>query len=133
MRGGLDDGGVGLAAWSEGAEEDRASDDREENESGEDDVLPDGRGHEGDALALRKLVVLGETGRAAHNPSRHRPLVDSQLDDEEQVQADERDEQARNDEHVQREEARQRRAGDDRRTAAASSPGISPTAKVRSG
>ena len=52
--------------------------------------------------------------RLSHQPPRHRPLVDAELEHHQQVQADEPDQQARDHEDVQREEARQRLAGDDR-------------------
>ena len=46
---GLDDGGIGLTAGTEGAEEERAGHDGENDGGGEDGVFPGGVGNEGDA------------------------------------------------------------------------------------
>src|SRR5712692_9238951 len=113
MRGRLDDGGVRLSTGTEGTEEDRASRDRQEHEAREEDVLPDRGRHEGDAVLPRELVVLLDVRRAADDPPWHRPLVDPELENEEEVYPDERAQQSGNDEHMQRENPRQRRAADD--------------------
>jgi hypothetical protein len=63
---GLDDGGIGLASGSEGAEEEGASDDGKNDCRSEDRVLPGGVGDEGDASFLGEGVVLmgvGDGGR----------------------------------------------------------------------
>src|SRR5579872_3855550 len=78
---GLDDRRIGLAAGAVGPEDDGADADRGDHGGGEDQVLPERAGNEGDAVIVGELVVLGDVGVTADESSRHRPLVDAKLDD----------------------------------------------------
>ncbi len=63
---------------------------------------------------MRQLVILLHIRGAPNDSSGHRPLVDSELQDEEQVQANKGHQRSRDHEYVQREKARKRRTRDDR-------------------
>ena len=103
-RRGLDDRRVGRAARTERAENGSARGNRQQNEAGEEDVLPHGSRHERHSLLMGQLVILLQIGCAAHDASGHRPFVDAELQHQEHVHGDERDQQAGDDEHMQREE-----------------------------
>ena len=87
---------------------------REKNTAAEEDIFINGAGHEGDAVFLRELVILLDVGGFAHDAAGHGPFVDAELEDHQQMEADESDEQTRNDEDVKREKTGKRGAGDDR-------------------
>ncbi len=88
-RRGLDDGGIGRAARSEGTEVDRAHGNREQDEAGEKQILGDCAGDKRHAFFARQVVIFPHVGRATDDSSRHRPVVDSQLQHQPQMQADE--------------------------------------------
>src|SRR5260370_24032699 len=103
-----------LAARNEGAKVERAQCDWEENETGEQDILPDGAWHERYALRMRQLAIFLHVRGAPNDASRHGPLVDSKFQHHEQMDSDERDQQSRDYKDMQREEPRKRCAGNDR-------------------
>ena len=113
-RRGLDDRRIGLPGGAEGAQEERAGRDRQQDCSGKENVLPHGCWYERNAVTMRQLLVFLEIGRASNDASGHRPVVDAELQNEEHVNPDETSEEQRHHEHVQREEPRQRGGGDDR-------------------
>src|ERR1700693_84217 len=76
-RGRLNNGRVRVAARTEGAKIDRARSDREKNETGEKDVLPNSTRHERHTLRTRQLVILLQVRGAADDAAWHWPLADS--------------------------------------------------------
>ena len=86
----------------------------QKDKAGEKHVLRDRAGHKRNAIFVRQLVIFLHVRRAANDSSRHRPFVDSELQHQEQMQADECNQRSRDHEHMQREESRKRRARDDR-------------------
>jgi len=110
---GVHDGGVGEALRPEGPEIGRAGHHGQDDRAPEDEVAREGHGHEGHAVLVDERVVLLHVGLPADEPARHRPLVDPELDDHEQVNAEKADQGAGNDEDVKRKEAGQGCPGDD--------------------
>src|SRR5438445_10482099 len=73
----LDDRRIWLAARTEGTKMNRANGNRNQNEAGEQDVLPDSVRHERHTLLVRQLVILVHVGGAPNDASRHGPFIDS--------------------------------------------------------
>src|SRR5439155_5610878 len=115
-RGSLNNGRIGLAAWSEGAEIDRACGDGKKDETRKHDIFPYSAGHERYTRLMRQLVIFLHVRGAADDSTWHGPLINSKFQDHEQMHADECDQQPWDNKNVQREESRKRRAGDDRAT-----------------
>ena len=109
----LHDRGIGVAGGAEGAEEPGARHHADDDGGGEEHVLPDGVRHEGNAVFVSELFVFLDVGGAANDAAGHGPVVDAELQDQEKMQADEREQQAGNQKHVEREEAREGCARDD--------------------
>ena len=86
---GLDDGGIGSSGGAEGAEEERAGHDGEEDGGGEDGVFPCGVGDEGDAGLGGELVVLALVGGLADDAAGHGPLVDAEVEHHPDMHGDE--------------------------------------------
>src|SRR5208283_5942118 len=83
---------------------------------GEEHVFPHRLRHERYTVFVCEFVVLLEVGGAAHDTSRHGPLINAELQHQEQVERNETDEQTGDHEDVQCKEARKRVTGDNRAT-----------------
>ena len=94
FRRGLDDGRIRAARGTERAEVHSAGGDRQKDERGEEQVLPDRVGNERSAVLLRQFVILACVGRAFHETARHRPFVDSELQHHQEMQTHEADQQS---------------------------------------
>src|ERR1700722_18185346 len=73
----LNDSGIRLAARTEGTEISCARGDRKQDETREQDVLPNCIGHERHTLFVREVVILLQIGGSTNDASRHGPLVNS--------------------------------------------------------
>ena len=113
-RHGLNDGRIRLAARAKGTEEEGAGHHGKQEDCRKDGVFPRGIGHEGNAGGFGQSRVIAVIIRLAHKTPRHRPFIDSQAQNHQQVQAHEGQQQSGNQEDVQRKEARKRGAADDR-------------------
>src|SRR4029077_10880279 len=104
----LNDGRVRGSTWTEGAEYAGTRANRQHDRAGEHDVLPDRVRDERHAISMRELAILLQVRRTPNDASGHRPFADPELQHEQNVDEDERDEQPWDEEDVQREESRQR-------------------------
>src|ERR1700674_651885 len=105
MRSSLNDCWVGLTARTKRAEIHSAGSDREKNKSGEKDILPNRLRNKRHTLLVCELLVILQVRCPPNDSSWHRPFVDSQLQDHQQVHSDESHQQPGDDENVQREKA----------------------------
>ena len=106
--------GSGCAAWAKGTEEESAGHHGKQDDCRKDSVFPRGIRHEGNAGGFGQSRVIAVIIRLAHKTPRHRPFIDSQAQNHQQVQAHEGQQQSGYQEDVQRKEARKRGAADDR-------------------
>src|ERR1700733_12023145 len=102
MRRGLDDGWIRLAAWTEGTKIDRTGGDRNKNEAGEKNILPNRHWNERYSLLVGQVVVALQISSAPNDASWHGPLVDSKFQHQEQVQSDESNQRSGNHENMKR-------------------------------
>ena len=77
------------------------------------DVFPDGVWNERHAIFFDEFLILGGIGGALDEAAGHRPVVDAELQNHEEMHADEGDQQSGNDENVESKEARERGTGND--------------------
>src|ERR1700675_1933265 len=88
VRGSLNNGWIRLAARTKGAKINRARGDRKKDKAGKRYVFPHRARHERYALLMRQLAVFLHVRGAPNDASRHGPLIDSNLQNHELIDAD---------------------------------------------